>query len=127
MYDLKRKMYLMAHTVLPEYCAKRKNKEIKRDDLGRYTDLAIRLMVKKMRKKGSKNENIRCKIVGGGKIYNDALDIGKNNIKWAKKVLDEENIKLVSEDLGGKSSRSILSFEKDGVLKLRKNGKYYEI
>jgi chemotaxis protein CheD len=125
LYDLKQETYMMAHTVLPKYSSHRT--EISSDNLGRFTDLAIRLMVKKMVKEGSNKKDIRCKLVGGGRIYNDALDVGLNNIECARSILQEEEIRIVAEDLGGNDSRSILSFSKDGTLQIRKKGVYFDL
>lgn len=125
MYDLIQGSYLMAHTMLSKYCEN--HSKLTNDALARYTDVAIRLMIKKLLKKGSRRENIQCKIVGGAKIYNDNLNIGEDNIKCAKLILKEENIELVAEDTGGNTSRSILDFYPDGRLHIRKNGKHYDI
>src|SRR6056297_721918 len=52
-YDLKKKHYLISHSVLPKYRAK--NRKIEERNLGHFTDVAIRLMVKRMKKSGSKH------------------------------------------------------------------------
>jgi chemotaxis protein CheD len=124
MYDLKKKHYLMAHCLLPEY-----NEHTERDNnlAGKFTDTAIRKMVKRMLDSGSVKSDIKVKMAGGSQIYNDMLRVGERNIQTAHRVLKEENIPLVAEDVGGNTGRSILSFNQDGTIDIRRDGKKYQI
>ena len=124
-YDLKRGNYTLAHTLLPKYeeIDSRLNPKMP----AKFTDLAIHRMVKKMEQNGSNLKSLKCKIAGGGQIYNDSLLIGQKNIEMTKLVLNEFKIPLEAEDVGGNTSRSILSFNSNGTMHLRKKGVYYTI
>jgi chemotaxis protein CheD len=125
MYDLKSRNFTLAHTLLPKY-------EINEARLNpkmpaKYTDLAIHRMVKKMNQKGSDLKDLKCKIAGGSQIYNDNFLIGQRNIEMTKLVLKDLNIPIVAEDVGGNTSRSILSFNSNGTMHLRKKGIFFTI
>lgn len=124
-FDLKKGMYMMAHTVLPHYSEIKKEFETKMP--ARFTDLAISLMVKRFLNNGSKKSDLTAKIVGGSQIFNDKLVIGKRNIESAIETLKENDISLVAQDVGGSQGRSIYSYNKDGSMTIRQNGKYYTI
>ena len=114
----------MAHTVLPE---KYEGHKINERMPAKYTDLAIKAIINHFEKKGFNRKDLCCKIVGGGQIYNDGFSIGANNIQKAYESLKKEGIPLLSEDVGGKTSRSILSFNKDGTITIRKEGNVFII
>ena len=125
LYDLKKGNYMISHSVLPKHRAK--DRKIAERDLGHFTDVAIKIMIKKMKKLGSRPASIKCKLVGGAKIFNSTFEIGKDNIECAKSILEEENIELVAEAIGGTHSRSITEFKRNGDLELKENGKDYTI
>lgn len=123
MYDLKQCKYYLAHTVLPEY-EKNPNRYSKKMP-AKFTDLAIHLMYKKLLAENCLK--IKCKIVGGGQIYQDSFNIGERNIKSAINALKDRNIPLIAKDVGGTQSRSILAFKRDGTINIRKKGEYFSI
>ena len=115
----------MTHTLLPKF-----NKNYSRINPkmpAKFTDVAIYRILKEIYLKGSSKSDIQCKIVGGAQIYKDNLNIGFRNIQEAKSILKRENIRVVSEEVGGNESRSILSFERDGSILIRKRGNYFNI
>lgn len=123
-YDDKLKRFALAHTVLPTLKSKSGTKV---HMSGRYTDEAIESMVEHLIKKGSNRRNLRVKIVGGGRIYNNKMHIGERNIETAKKKLYEVGLKISRMDVGGDVGRSVLAVNQNGLLTLRKNGKVYSI
>ena len=124
MYDMRKKFFCLAHTVLPKYSEARYNPK---KMPGKFTDLTITLMVEKMIKNKCEIKDIKCKIVGGSQIYEDSFKIGEKNIEIAKKELSNKKIPLISSEVGGTESRSILSFNNDGTINIRKKGKYFII
>jgi len=124
MFDNKNQFFAMAHTVLPGASG---GLRINERMPAKYTDLAILTMINHFTKKGFHRREILCKIVGGGQIYNDSLSIGSNNIEMAYTMLKKESISLLAEDVGGKTSRSVLSFNKDGTITIRKDGIIFAI
>ena len=125
MYDLNRGKYMLAHCMLPEMLANEKNP--KTISVGKYTDIAIRTMMNRLLSEGSKKADIKVKMAGGAQIFNDLMNIGVRNIETAHRILNEVGIKLIAEDVGGKTGRSITSFCSNGTLLLRKNGEKYSI
>ncbi len=75
----------------------------------RYGNVSTLALINIMLKGGSKPENLEAQIIGGS--YNPFFsdkDIGKKNIKAAKKVLKNKNVKIVSEDTGGEKGRKVI-------------------
>lgn len=124
-YDLEKKKYIIAHTVLPYY--HEIQKEFDSEMPARFTDVAISLMIKRILKSGSKRSNLKAKIVGGSQIFKDNLDIGKKNILSAIETFKKEDVSLIAQDVGGTQGRSIYSFNKDGTVVVRQKGNYYTI
>jgi chemotaxis protein CheD len=124
-FDLNREIYYMAHTLLPKFDKQYSRKSP--DMPAKFTDIAICRILKEMYLKGSSKSDIQCKIVGGGQIYKDNLNIGYRNIQEAKLILEREDIPINSEEIGGNETRSILSFERDGSILIRKKGKNFTI
>jgi chemotaxis protein CheD len=125
LYDLKKYHYTMAHSILPTFNQREDRVNAKMP--GKFTDIAIMKMIKFLVKKDSVKSDIKCKIVGGSQIYNDSFNVGEKNIITARKILKVENIPLVKEDTGGKLSRSILSYNVNGTMEVRKQGIIYNI
>ncbi len=130
LYDCSQERYMMAHTVSPFYSPQKiieQGAGLTPPKTGHYTNLALEYMIKKMIRRGSNLENLRCKLLGGGKLYDDHLDIGKKNAQIAKLILNEYGVKLKSEDLDNTTSMAILEFRKDGTMLVRKASKKYII
>ncbi len=131
MYDVRKAQYVIAHTVLPKMPQNYELNPKYQQDLqkmpAKFTDLAIHLMLKKLLAVNCSLSDIKCKIVGGGQIFSDSFKIGKGNIESAHETLNEKSISINAEELGGITSRSILAFNKDGSMDLRKNGNYFSI
>ncbi|MHA1672895.1 MAG: chemotaxis protein CheD [Promethearchaeota archaeon] len=131
MYDVRKAQYAIAHTVLPKMPQNYELDPKYQQDLqkmpAKFTDLAINLMLKKLMAAKCSKSDIKCKIVGGGQIFSDSFKIGKGNIETAHESLNEKGIPIKAEDLGGRTSRSILVFNKDGSIDLRKDGNYFSI
>ena len=75
----------------------------------RFGNISTMALVNIMIKGGSKTENLEAQIIGGS--FNPEFskkDIGKKNIKEAKKVLKKKKVKIVSEDIGGTKGRKVI-------------------
>ena len=109
MYDELNKIGGMSHSMLPT--APNKNaglsNHINKDP--RYVDDAIMLLLESLTKLGSKEEYLIAKLIGGAKMFtilNSTNCIGDQNIKIAKAVLNQLNIPIVSQDVGGSVGRT---------------------
>ena len=126
-YDKTKKIGGMAHVLLANNSGK-ENPE-------KYADTAIPLLLKKLEKEGCKKESLSAKIAGGASMFKfkssmQLAQIGEKNIQVTKKVLEENGIPIVVEDVGGNAGRVIDFFLADGRLKVKASGKekvYYKI
>jgi chemotaxis protein CheD len=112
----------LAHAMLPYY---KEGKD--RINAFKYVDTSIYLMVDDLLENGGKKSNLRAKLVGGSHMFsfmgNETLDIGRRNIESAKDTLKEESIRIVAEDVGGNSGRTIYFDSKTGVIELKRSGR----
>jgi chemotaxis protein CheD len=76
----------------------------------KYADTGTRLLIKEMTRHGAKKERIVAKLVGGAQMFpnlNLAIaNIGKENSMVVRKILGENGIRIIAEDLGGNKGRS---------------------
>ncbi len=129
MYDLKRGYYALSHTLLPssQHRKPSNKKDVPDKTPARFTDDGLRKMIERLVRQGSSRQDIRVKLVGGSKIFNDSFEVGRRNIESAHRTLMEEGIDLVKEEVGGNSGRSIVIFNRDGSLEIRQFGKVFKI
>jgi chemotaxis protein CheD len=102
-YDEFKKISGMSHIMLPIMGQKQ-------DKIGKYADAAIPAMIEEIIKKGAMKNKLKAKIAGGASLFTfseDHLQIGQRNIDAVKKVLTEQNVRLVAEDVGGDKGRTI--------------------
>lgn len=102
-YDEFKKISGMSHIMLPTMGQKQ-------DKIGKYADAAIPSMIEEIIKKGAMKNRLKAKIAGGASLFafkEDHLQIGQRNIDAVKKVLKEQNVRLVAEDVGGDRGRTI--------------------
>ena len=102
-YDKITKVSAMSHIMLPEMADRT-------DRAGKYADAALPIMIDEMVKKGAMRSRLKAKIAGGASLFafkEDHLQIGKRNIEAVKKVLGEQHIRIIAEDVGGDRGRTI--------------------
>jgi chemotaxis protein CheD len=75
----------------------------------KYADTAVPLLLKEMVRHKAKKEQTIAKIAGGATLFSgmDTLQIGKRNADVVKEALKKEGIRLIAEDTGGSSGRTI--------------------
>lgn len=102
LFDKKRKTGGMNHFQLPNIYNKKKATT-------RYGNVATSTLIKIMIEDGSKIKHLHAQIFGGA--YNPKIskkDIGTDNIKTAREILNKNHIKIISEDVGGSIGRKII-------------------
>ncbi len=104
LYDAKLKFGGINHFMLPYWSGQ---------GLGspRYGDIAIIKLIDEMQKYGSEKKNLIAKLFGGASVLdysNTSMNVGGRNIQLAKDLLNENKIKLLSENTGGKKGRKII-------------------
>ncbi|MBW1800358.1 MAG: chemotaxis protein CheD [Deltaproteobacteria bacterium] len=100
--DRKRKMNGINHYELP-YAGKSD------PPTARYGNVAIIALIRMMLDEGAKVKHMEAQIFGGAhdrKMI--STNIGLENIKMARKVLNKKGVRIVSEDVGGEKGRKIV-------------------
>jgi chemotaxis protein CheD len=85
----------------------------------KFGNISIPKLIKMMIEHGSDINMIEAKIFGGASINigSDNMMIGQKNILVAREILQEHNIAIVAEDIGGKYGRKIqFNLERGKVL-----------
>jgi chemotaxis protein CheD len=117
MYDPNLKLGAMVHIMLPESGGRM-------DRPGKYVDTAVPLLVKELVALGCKNRSIVAKIAGGAcmfEYFGTNLNIGERNAVKVRLLLQEHNIQLAAEDVGGKVGRSVTFLPtNDGKVTIRR-------
>lgn len=101
-YDRKRKVGGMNHFQFPFAGERRKA-------TARYGNVATITLIRMMVGDGSKIKYLEAQILGGA--YNpdvSSINIGKENVMVARKMLAKGRINVVSEDVGGEKGRKIV-------------------
>ncbi len=102
LYDRKKKIGGMNHFRLPESHDSQSSTSI-------YGNIAIKVLIRMMLAEGSEIKNLEAQIIGGA--YNSSIspeDVGRENIKTAKKILYKAGVRIASEDSGGIMGRKIV-------------------
>ena len=98
LYDPFIRLGALVHIMLPI------NMETNRTSPLKYADTGIRLTLSKMEQMGARRAHIVAKIAGNGSLGN----IGQRNIDSVHHVLQQERIRLLREDVGGSTARTLL-------------------
>jgi chemotaxis protein CheD len=87
----------------------------------------MELLINEMWKRGAQRGNLKAKAFGGGSVLKpvDAFTssffaVGEVNVRFIREFLQNENIPLVSSDLGGTAGRVINFFSGDFSVYVRK-------
>lgn len=89
----------------------------------KYGKNAIPNLLKEFKKKGSKKENLRAKIIGGGHVL-DAVqesetEVGKENIKIALELLHKFEIQIEGKKVGGFRGKKVRFFTDSGLVQIK--------
>lgn len=90
----------------------------------RYSINAMELLINGMMKLGADREKIIAKIFGGANVIpgiSKEKAIGPEIASFVKQFLREENIKVVSSDLGGTHTRKIFLYTATGKVLLKRS------
>jgi len=119
LYDPKLQIGALAHTMVPSSAAcclaavsgnNTTNYEPRTTNSDtKYVDVAINQMLKGLKARGSKKEDLEAKLIGGANMFPSLMsdDIGKDNVLSAKEKLRVEGIRIVGECIGGSQGRSV--------------------
>lgn len=77
-------------------------------DATRYGNFAMEHLINTILKNGGRRVNLKAKVFGGGKVLKNMSDVGERNINFCMHYLEEENIDIVSSDLGSVHPRKVI-------------------
>ncbi len=86
----------------------------------RYGNFAMEHLINTILSNGGKRKNLEVKVFGGGKIIPTLTDVGMKNIDFVLGYINEEGLKLLSQDLGDIYPRKIIFFPKTGRVSMKK-------
>lgn len=115
LWDKETKIGAMNHYLLPG------NEE---DDAGNSNRgiTAIPLLIRSMTNRKIQLKNVEAKVFGGcNSLYidNDVFKVGERNIEIAMQILDELNIRVVAQHIGGCYGRKIVFNTDTGKVRMR--------
>ncbi len=108
LYDEVKHIAGMIHIMLP-------NSTLGRTDslnIAKFADTGISALIEKLIAEGISKYSLKAKIAGGAQMFQftsdkDAMRIGPRNVEAVKQELKKHGIRLISEDTGGNSGRTI--------------------
>lgn len=115
----------LAHIMLPDSTQIRNNQNI-----AKFADTGIVELIRQMVVAGANRNRITAKIAGGAQMFalkNDSasemMRVGERNVEAVKKVLKEQNIKLLAQDTGENFGRTVVLDTADGSYLIKAVGK----
>ncbi|GIN37506.1 chemotaxis protein CheD [Heyndrickxia oleronia] len=109
LYDESQRLAGLAHVMLPDSSIAKDPTTINK---AKFADTAIKELLSKLVMEGSRAHKLKAKIAGGAEMFsfssqNEMMRIGPRNVEAVKLALLKENIRIVAEDTGGNSGRTI--------------------
>lgn len=86
----------------------------------RYGNYAMEHLINTILSHGGRRKNLEIKVFGGGKIIPALTDVGMKNIDFVLSYIDQEGLKLLSQDLGDIYPRKVIYFPKTGKVGMKK-------
>ncbi|KAB7708074.1 chemotaxis protein CheD [Bacillus aerolatus] len=107
-YDERAVIAGMVHVMLPDSGLAKTNHMNK----AKYADTGIKELITLLKAEGAQSFRLKAKIAGGAQMFqfnsqNSSFKIGPRNIEAVKQALNEHNIPVLAEDVGGNSGRTI--------------------
>ncbi|HZG73709.1 MAG TPA: chemotaxis protein CheD [Chondromyces sp.] len=107
-YDEQLKLAGLVHIMLPN-SSSANSLPVNR---AKFADTGIKKLVSLLKKEGAESYRLKAKIAGGSQMFSfntesDIMKIGLRNVEAVKQELRKLNIRLVGEDVGGNSGRTI--------------------
>jgi len=120
LYEENKKIGGMIHAMLPSILG-RENPD-KSEYL--FVDKGLQKLINEIEDIGCKKEDLTAKIIGGAEMFKklsiNSINLGNLNVNSAKMLLEKESIKIISEDTGGNSGRSVKFYLENGQIEIIK-------
>jgi chemotaxis protein CheD len=106
MYDPHLKLGGMIHFILP---LSKVSPERATDKPAMFADTGMPMLLRMMYEAGATGERLLVKAAGGSRLMeqSEAFEIGRRNYEVLKKILENNNITLDNEDIGGHLTRTM--------------------
>jgi chemotaxis protein CheD len=85
----------------------------------RYGSYAMESLINGLLKLGARRERMEVKLFGGGQVLDVDMPVGQRNIEFARRWLLTEGLRVVAQDVGGKTPRRIIYFPATGMVKVK--------
>lgn len=90
----------------------------------KFVDLGVPALLKKIQDMGSRKDDLVAKIAGGASMFNFSdksilMDVGNKNLIAVKRILEELEIPLIGEEIGGNKGRTLLLDTESGSVQIR--------
>lgn len=122
LFDKKAKIHAMSHILLPSFNKVKEKTPLRYPH--KYADHAVKDLITATIRKGATKSNLKAVIVGGAKIFkNHYNNIGEENVKRVKQELEQHDITVVQQVVGGTSGRNIRFDTKDDSVFVKPTGK----
>ena len=92
----------------------------KLSDAARYGVFAMEQLINGLLKIGARKERLEVKVFGGGNVINNSARIGSKNAEFVRHFLEDEGLKIISEDLEGDVPRRVHYYTDTGKVLLKK-------
>ena len=108
LYDEVKRVAGMIHIMLPDSALGRSATL----NIAKFADTGITALIDILALEGVSKFNLKAKIAGGAQMFqftsnSDSMRIGPRNVEAVKQELKKHGIRLISEDTGGNSGRTI--------------------
>ncbi len=112
-YDKQKNIAGLVHIALPNSSV---DIEKARNMPGHFADTGVPYLIEKMKQFGALKQNVWIKLIGGSNVMDPNLlfDIGKRNTLAIKKILWQNNLGPIAEDVGGDYSRTVTMVVENG-------------
>lgn len=108
LYDETKKIAGLIHIMLPDSSLSRTAAM----NVAKFADTGISALIDLLKGEGVQPSRLKAKIAGGAQMFQftsdkDSMRIGPRNVEAVKAELRKHNIRIVAEDTGGNSGRTI--------------------
>jgi len=107
----------MNHFMLPDVDEDTNSKWMQQSST-RYGHFAMERMLNELLKLGARRTDIEVKLVGGGRMYRAAGEIGAKNVAFARRFLAEEGLKVLASDVEGDWPRRVQFLPAEGRMRV---------
>jgi len=123
-YDPVQKIAAVAHVMLPEAPPFLADGAAGPDQPARYAAQAVDAIVTAVEQRGGQARSLVIKIAGGAQVLRlagkeDRLKIGLRNIAAVHAALARQGLRVVAEDTGGNSGRTLSLYAATGIATVR--------